>query len=95
MNTAQEKEDFPQAKLRSASASYIGCDLYMLFLKICSSPPTCFSGANLLRAPITSHRDTESTWSHCPPSLSVGMSEALFSSSESDLINSTLRSAAI
>lgn len=59
-----------------------------LFLQSSSSPPTCFCGANLLRTPITSHCDTESTWSHCPPSLSVGTSEVLFSSSESDLIYS-------
>lgn len=56
-----------------------------LFLRSCSS---CFCGANLLRTPITSHCDTESTWSHCPLSLSVETSEALFSSSESDLIYS-------
>lgn len=96
MNTIQDKERLPFNRCSYPKGNVTVCISTLilsvtstwLFLQSCSSPPTCFCGANLLHTPITSHCDTESTWIHCPLSLSGGTSEALFSSSESDLIYS-------
>lgn len=97
MNTKQDKERLLSNRCSYSIGNVTVCISTLilsvtstwLFLQSCSSPPTCFCGANLLRTPITSHCDTESTWIHCALSLSVGTSEALFSSSESDMIYSS------